>query len=212
MQEKGPEKPMSREERILQARRQRLIRRILWVGGIIIIVGGFLWWLVWVSKHQSGNLPGTFYPMVGREHIGLHDTPPTPYNSNPPSSGAHFGAPANWGIYDYVVNDTIFIHNLEHGGIWVAYRASTTPAAVLDQLKSIANEFSGSKIVMAPRPENDADIALVAWTRVEKFTIAGSSLTDDQKNAIREFYKAYRDHGPEFVPDNMPGIDPKSVQ
>jgi hypothetical protein len=201
----------TKEERVHRARRRRFIKRVLWVSIVIIVVGSFLGWLVWAAKHRSTNLPGTFYPAVGREHIGLADTLSTPYNSNPPSSGAHYGTSANWGIYDYEVNDKIFLHNLEHGGVWIAYRPSISGAEV-NELERIVDEFGGSKIVMAPRLANDADIALVAWTRVEKFDLAGGEITDVQKNAIRDFYRAYRDHGPEFVPDNMPGIDPKSVQ
>lgn len=214
-----------REARIDRARRKRFFQRfVLWVV-IVVVVGGFLVWLVWVAKHRgsSANLPGTLYPVVGREHIALNDAPSVPYNSNPPSSGAHFGSPAHWGVYDYEVNDKIFIHNLEHGGVWIAYHASTTPGAVVDQLKALVGEFGGSKIVMAPRSANDADIAIVAWTRVLKFNLAvlqipnsltpaAKVLSENQKNQIREFYRAYRNHGPEFVPDSMPGVDPKSVQ
>jgi len=201
----------TKEERIRRARRRRFVTRVLWVSIIIVIVGAFLGWLVWAAKHRSSNLPGSLYPAVGREHISLADTPATSYNSNPPSSGAHFGGSANWGIYDYEVNDKIFLHNLEHGGVWIAYRPSVSEA-VVGGLKGIVDEFGGSKIVMAPRSANDADIAVVAWTRVEKFDLAQGAMTDVQKNAIREFYKAYRNRGPEFVPDSMPGVDPKSVQ
>lgn len=201
----------SKEDRIRSARRRRFITRVLWVAIIIIVIGGFLWWLTWAAKNRTGTLPGTLYPAVGRNHIGLNDAPPTPYSSNPPSSGAHFAGSANWGIYDYEVNDKIFIHNLEHGGVWIAYRPMISETA-LDELKNIVSEFGGAKMVMAPRSANDADIAIVAWTRVEKFDLAEGRMTDEHMNAIREFYRAYKDHGPEFVPDGMPGIDPKSVQ
>ena len=78
--------------------------------------------------------------------------------------------------------------------------------------KGIIKEFGGSKIVMAPRSANDADIAVTAWTRVLKFDVSGEHLTDSEKDQIRAFYRGFKNRGPELVPDTVPGIDPKSVQ
>ena len=64
---------------------------------------------------------------------------------------------------------------------------------------------------MARRSANDTDVALAAWSRVSKFALTGDTLTPQQVGDIRRFYKALRDKGPEFVPGNMPGIDPKSI-
>lgn len=200
-----------RESRIAHARRARLGRRTLWIVIVFIVLAGGIGGLVWMSRRQSANAPGVSYPEVGREHTPLKSAPPVAYNSNPPSSGAHFGSPANWGVYTYEVDDQIFIHNLEHGGIWIAYRPQIG-AAVIGQLQAIADEFKGSKIVMAPRSANDSDIAVAAWTRVLKFDLAGGTLTSAQLDQIRGFYRAFKNRGPEFVPDTMPGIDPKSVQ
>ena len=177
--------------------------------GVVIVLGGGGYGLVRYSREYSGNLPGVFFESQGQQHVALNT--PFAYNSNPPTSGPHFSQPANWGVYDYEVKDQIFIHNLEHGGIWIAYRP-TVPPAVVDQLKAIVSEFSGAKVVMAPRSANDADIAVAAWSHVYKFDLTGDTLAPEWVNGIRRFYKALRDRGPEFVPGNMPGIDPKSVQ
>lgn len=186
----------------------RIMRRVLWIGiAFILVVGG----TYGIYRYSTRPLPGASYPSVGQEHIGLDAVLPRPYNSNPPSSGAHYSQPANWGIYDYEVNDRIFIHNLEHGGIWVSYRPSVPPATV-EKLKAIVSSFSGSKLVMAPRSANDADIAVVAWARVLKFDLDGDNLTAEQESRIKAFYRAFKNHGPEFVPDTMPGIDPKNAQ
>lgn len=194
-----------------QAIRRKKMQKIIWIAGISLILIIVIGSIVWLSYRRVKNAPGIFYPSLGQEHIGLKDNPPKPYNSNPPSSGGHFASPANWGIYDYEVNDKIFIHNLEHGGIWIAYRP-TVSAKVVNELKAIINEFGGSKIVMAPRSSNDADVAMAAWSRVLKFNLTGDFLSDKEKEDLRGFYKAFKNHGPEFVPDTMPGIDPKSVQ
>lgn len=200
-----------KKSRIDEAIRRRNIRRILWAVGLLLASIVIVWLVIWLIMRNAKNAPGLSYQEIGREHIGLNAPLPKPYNSNPPSSGAHYASPANSGVYDYEVNDKIFIHNLEHGGIWIAYRPSVSVQAIED-LKSIVKEFGGSKLVMAPRSANDADIAIVAWNRVLKFDLANGILSDQQKNELRRFYRTRKNHGPEFVPDGMGGVDPKSVQ
>ncbi len=209
MQDTAPPK----KSRIDEAIRRRKVNRILWTAGILLAAIVVIWLIVWLVIRGAKNAPGVAYEEIGREHIGLNDPPPKPYNSNPPSSGGHYASPAHSGVYDYEVNDKIFIHNLEHGSVWIAYRPSVSGGAVED-LKSIVKEFGGSKIVMAPRSANDADIAIVAWARVLKFDLGNTNgvLSDQQKNEIRRFYRAFKNHGPEFVPGDMGGVDPKSVQ
>ena len=197
--------------RIQTARRKKILRRILWCILTVVILGGLIYALVYYSYSENRDLPGTAYYIVGREHIGFRDTLPEPYNSNPPSSGAHYLAPANWGIYDYEINDKILIHNLEHGGIWISYRPKVSPE-VVSYLKTFVDDNKNSKLVMAPRSKNDADIAIVAWGRVLKVNIQEGVLADADKENIRTFYQRLKNHGPEFVPDTMPGVDPKSVE
>ena len=205
-----------KKSRIDEAIRRRNIRRILLVIGLLLAVVAIILLIIWLVMRNAKNAPGISYQETGREHIGLNAPLPKPYNSNPPSSGAHYSSPANSGVYDYEVNDKIFIHNLEHGSIWIAYRPGVSAQAVED-LKSIVKEFGGSKLVMAPRSANDADIAIVAWTRVLKFDLDSNSsvlgaLSDRHKNEIRRFYRAFKNHGPEFVPEDMGAVDPKSVE
>ena len=195
--------------RMEQAARKKKLKMVFWIAAPILVIGLIIFGIVRYSSYRARNLPGVSYPAQGQEHVTLNAS--FDYNSNPPSSGPHYGQPANWGTYDYEVNDKIFIHNLEHGGIWITYRSSVSSKAIED-LKKIAEEFSGSKIVMAPRSANDTDIAVAAWMRVLKFNLSGDTLSDTQKDEIKEFYRRLKNHGPEFVPETMPGVDPKEVQ
>ncbi|TSC77465.1 MAG: hypothetical protein G01um101433_575 [Parcubacteria group bacterium Gr01-1014_33] len=208
-QSQEPTKGDFKKSRIDEAIRRKEMRLLFWIGGIAVIAGLLVGGIIWAVKARNQNLPGAAYPDQGQDHVALDHA--FDYNSNPPSSGHHYGQPANWGIYDYEVNDKIFVHNLEHGGIWIAYRPSVS-AKIVEELKAIAAEFNNSKIVMAPRQTNDADVAIVAWTKVLKLDHLGDTLRNEQKEQIRAFYKAFKNHGPEFVPDTMPGVDPKSVQ
>lgn len=188
-------------------RRLRMIRLLIALGiiaSIALVVGVS----VWVARRSPHQIPGEVFASQGQEHVSLGNE--FTYNSNPPTSGPHYAQPANWEMYDYEVNDGIFIHNMEHGGIWISYRP-TISAQAMEDLKNMVNEFGGSQIVMAPRAANDTDIAIAAWTRLLKFDLTGDGLSDEQKDDIRAFYKALKNHGPEFVP-GMGGIDPKTVQ
>jgi len=201
-----------KKQRAPQAIKRKALVKIVAVLVVVVGVLGLAAWGVIYSISRQKNLPGELYPSIGQEHIALQANPPKPYTSNPPSSGGHFAYPANWGVYDYEVNDKIFMHNLEHGGIWIAYRP-TVPVQIVRDLKVIAViDLKGSKIVMAPRSANDADVAVVAWSRVFKFNLSGDGISSEEKENIIKFYRAYKDRGPELVPDNMPGIDPKSAQ
>lgn len=203
-------KNQDKKLRMEQAIKRKKVKQLVW--GVVVLIVGVLviGGSVWYSRWRVKNLLGESYTEVGREHIPLGQEVPKPYNSNPPSSGAHFPSPANWGVYDFEVPDQLFIHNLEHGGVWFSYKPGVSND-VVEGMKAIVEEFGGSKIVMAPRSANDADIAIAAWTRVLKLNLTGGVLTDEQKNEIRSFYKSFKNHGPEFVPDTMPGVDPKEL-
>lgn len=198
-------------EEYKKAQQRTLIRRISIIVLIAFALVGVLYGLSHYSQIAVAELPGEGFTSLGQEHIALNADLPTPYNSNPPTSGAHYAEPANWGIYDYEVNDKIFIHNLEHGGIWIAYKPGVSKG-IVDDLIDIADSLGRVKIVMAPRAANDADVAIAAWTRVQKFTVAGDRLSDDQKKAIHAFYNDLVNRGPEAVPASMPGIDPKNAK
>ena len=191
------------------AARRKQKGRMIWTAAAVLIGAGLIFFWLSSIRQDAKDAPGESFPMQGQEHVALDYQ--FSYNSNPPTSGPHFRSPANWGAYDYEVNDKLFIHNMEHGGVWISYRPSVD-AQVVEHLKAIVDEFGGSKIVIAPRAVNDTDVAVAAWTRLLKINLAGGDISDDQLNQIRAFYKAYKNRGPEFVPDTMPGVDPKSVQ
>jgi Protein of unknown function (DUF3105) len=85
----------------------------------------------------AGTTIGTQQPLQSASHIN----PPARgnYNSVPPTSGEHYNqggvAPAPWGIKDAMLAPEATTHNLEHGGVVIAYN-NLTPAET-DQLKGI---------------------------------------------------------------------------
>jgi hypothetical protein len=119
----------------------------------------------------TGQTVGTKMADLGGAHIqsGQKAT----YNSVPPTSGEHWAAPAGpvpWGIKDTTLPPEATTHNLEHGGVVIAYNGLTT--SEVDQLKGIVGNMRSSgfnKIILEPYPDlKDAKVALTAWTWLYK--------------------------------------------
>ncbi len=127
----------------------------------------------------------------GGTHIQLGQPHPA-YNSNPPTSGWHTPQTANWGAFRHKIADEIIVHNLEHGGIWISYR-DPGDTALVEKLEALAARYR-SKVIVTPRPGNDAPIAMAAWTRLLKL-----DAYDEER--IVKFIEAFKNKGPEQVPD-----------
>lgn len=150
------------------------------------------------SQPAAGSAPSVgaqlvveTYPDQGTAHIRLGDAHPA-YNSNPPTSGWHTPQTAPWGAHRNAIPDEILLHNLEHGGIWISYR-DPNDTALVEKLEALVSRYR-SKVILTPRPRNDAPIAVAAWTKLMK-------LQAFDEAAIVKFIDAYKNKGPERVPD-----------
>ena len=154
------------------------------------------------STAPGGDPVGTLMPDQGTEHIpvGQKGT----YNSIPPTSGQHWSsqapaAPAPWGIKDAMLPNEVTTHNLEHGGVVIAYN-NLSPSEV-DQLKGLIRAAMNSqfrKIILEPYPPlGDAKIALTSWRWILKLQSV------DQTQIIRFLRAHYAD--PNYAPEwNIP--------
>ncbi len=152
-----------------------------------------------------GDGPGRAVEIQGFEHINQGDPHP-PYNSTPPTSGAHWSilgeAPVPWGIYRQPIPDEAQIHNLEHGGTMIQYNCRDC-SDLVGQLESFGSRYTAAnplprypqstKIVVAPYYDMPTRIALTAWGRIE-------TMDAYDEARITRFVAAYRDNGPEAVP------------
>ncbi|MDR7420175.1 MAG: DUF3105 domain-containing protein [Armatimonadota bacterium] len=131
------------------------------------------------------------FPGQGGDHLPLGQAHPA-YNSNPPTSGWHTPQTAPWGVHRTAIPDEVIVHNLEHGGIWISYR-DASDAALIEKLETLVARYR-SKVILTPRPQNDAPVAVAAWTRLMK-------LDGYDEEKIVRFIDAYKNKGPERVPD-----------
>jgi hypothetical protein len=130
-------------------------------------------------------------------HIGSVDDPlPAPFNSNPPTSGWHVGnQTAPWGIQKTQLDDKITVHNLEHGGIIVHYKASLDINSVAE-LEVLARDLQRTNpcLILMPRPDDQmpAPVVATAWNHMLE-------LQNVDSEKITGFFTALVGRGPEAV-------------
>ena len=178
------------------ARRKRNATNMYIGVGIAAVV--LLAALGFALARSAGRNVGEKIPDQG---VGLHiqnaeDPIPVAWNSNPPTSGYHWGGgTAPWGVFTEPIADTYTVHNIEHGGVIIHYRQGLDQATV-DQLTTLARELLRQNpcIVMVPRPADqiDSPVVLTAWTYLMR-------LDGFDEAAIREFVGAHIGRGPEAV-------------
>jgi hypothetical protein len=146
------------------------------------------------------------HPIEGAQHV----TPcaPTPYNTNPPSSGNHYSVWAAFQTYDVPVAPGFLVHDLEHGAIVVGYNCPSGCASEVAALQAWINRrpvdplcegFSARRrIILAPNPALDVRFAAAAWGWTWKAGCADTA-------SLQAFTNAHYAHGPE---DLCGGGDP----
>ena len=146
----------------------------------------------------SGTTIGTQEPLLAPEHIPVGQR--ATYNTVPPTSGQHWSssspaAPAPWGIRDSTLENEVTTHNLEHGGVVIAYN-NLTPTEIT-QLKSIVRTLMNGtyrKMILEPYPAlTDSKIALTSWGWLLK-------LSNVDQIQIVQFTRAHYSD-PNFAPE-----------
>lgn len=135
------------------------------------------------------------------------------WNTDPPTSGPHYGEPAIYGEYDTPLPIAQVVHNLEHGAMFVLY-GDEVPAATVAQLREFyAEDRLG--MLLAPYPSLGDRIALGAWTVPDDFgegevqgTAYLATCPSFDEGAFSLFRDEMRFRGPErFPPENLqPGV------
>lgn len=133
---------------------------------------------------------------TSRAHVA--EGTPVSYATNPPTSGEHWGTPAQWGFYnESAPPDERLVHNLEHGGIVMYYNPAALDATALDKFKALARALNNERncTILAPRTsiDNNQPIVLTAWGIM-------ATLSGYDEAAIRAFWQDHVAQGPEFDP------------
>jgi hypothetical protein len=210
-QETPPVQPLTRKERreLKRAEKQekrsqekskRSVKKImLWGAGFLVLAGIITSFFIFGSKTQTSQ-PDSSEATAdeGRTHVSEGTS--VEYNSNPPTSGNHWGDPLADGIYDTEKPDEAIVHSLEHGRVWVSYKPSI-PEQTKQTLEDLMKRYNGT--VLTPRSANDTDIALAAWNRLDTFNLEPDGTFNEQR--VIDFINRWKNKGPEFVPGNGGG-------
>ena len=117
----------------------------------------------------------------GSDHDGGCDR--GPFDHSPPTSGPHFDAWQNCGFYSDPILDSVAVHSLEHGAVWIAYQ-STLDTDDIESIKEAASE--DSHLLASPYPDLKNPIVLSAWTR----QVAVDAWDDPLVNEFLTVYRA----------------------
>jgi hypothetical protein len=169
----------TRREHLAARRRQQRLRTvaILAAVGLLVAIVAFL------AIRDAANQPGERVPDMGNLHIQDGEASPLAYNSTPPASGPHYGGLSAWGVHSEPIPDELVVHNLEDGGVAIWYDCPHGCDELVDQLESVVGNYREG-VLLAPYPGMDSQIALTAWTRIDKF-----DAFDEQR--ITRFVNAY---------------------
>jgi Protein of unknown function (DUF3105) len=136
------------------------------------------------------------------------------WNSDPPSSGPHYGQWALWGAYDRAVPLTMSTHNLEHGGIVLHYGPEVPPAEV-EKLRDFYRDDPNA-MLLAPLATAGNQIVASAWyydegrADDEEYLGEGKQIkgTAVDADALEAFRDEFRYKGRERIPaENLqPGM------
>lgn len=125
------------------------------------------------------------------------------YATNPPSSGDHWSMWAEFRTYATPVPREMYVHNLEHGGIVMAYKCDGLCLDIAQAYENAADAHGvdplcaasstgaeRSRIIITPDPELGEPIGLAAW----RATYVATCIDPP---SILEFVDAHYAKGPE---------------
>ena len=123
--------------------------------GVVWLIG--LLWTPYLSYGRSPTFAGLQrFEITERAHI----QGPVVYPQIPPVGGSHAAVWQNCGFYDRPVANENAVHSLEHGAVWITYRADVPPAEV-EWLRQLVRHQP--YVLVSLFPEAPAPVVVSAW-------------------------------------------------
>jgi len=200
--------------------RASLDRRLLYVGGAVgaVIIAAVLGWLLLGggtedaeakarTALESAGCTLRVMPAVRKSDHSVPnpDLTSKAWNTDPPTSGPHFEETLIFGAYEEPVQLARVVHNLEHGGVFIAY-GKDVPGTTVDQLRSFYDDHQNGTI-LAPYPKLGNQIALGAWldpglesASSDRGSGVLAKCPEFDQSAFAAFLDAFQFKGPERTP------------
>lgn len=172
-------------QRQLEAKRRKQWARIGWSAAGLVVIG-----CIAVLAMNRAPSPGEKIEVLkDQSHIPTVDSPHTPYNSDPPTSGPHMANIAGWGVHKQPVPKEYLVHNLEDAGV-VIYYNDKLDADSVKKLETIVEGYP-EFVLVNPYPAMGNVITLTAWGRMLR-------LDQLDEKQVKDFINAYKgiDHHP----------------
>jgi hypothetical protein len=210
-EERRQQRKAQRQEAQRRAARSSNMRRAGLLGGIGVVVLAAAIAVLLLARNGGGsasnaNLPGTHFndPVTASGNLYKHipDTVPItadPSGHYPPVFGDHYDTWRPPGVYDVPVPEGNFMHDLEHGATVVLYNCPSGCPDAVNQLRGMltslpkSKSFNEVKLVVSPNTKIQHQFALLAWDYEQ-------DLDEFDAQAVRDFYTAHLDKGPEQAP------------
>lgn len=173
-------------------RRRRLHILVVALGMIAgAALGAFVPLILLGDRPQaSSDVPG----VKSFENLSLqHNSGTIDYEQIPPVGGEHNPLWQNAGFYEQQVLEEQAVHTLEHGAVWITYRADL-PEDQKEELRRIVE--SQDCLLASPYPSLPTPIVASAWGKQLRL-----KSVDDPK--LQEFIVAYR-KGPQTPEPGAP--------
>ena len=171
---------------IKKAQRDRLLRRMFWVG-LLILTALFIY-----TRFQDISGPDEIegHEIQRFDDAGEneHTDQPVNYDTTPPVAGAHRGTQPVCGIFGEQIEDELYVHALEHGAVSILYQP-TLDLAAIEQIESIARDYD-SHVLTMPYEGMEPLIAVSSWAE-------RMDLQEMDASAIRTYIDEFRQEGPE---------------
>ena len=173
-------------------RRRRLHILVVALGMIAgAALGAFVPLILLGDRPQaSSDVPG----VKSFENLSLqHNSGTIDYEQIPPVGGEHNPLWQNAGFYEQQVLEEQAVHTLEHGAVWITYRADL-PEDQKEKLRRIVE--SQDCLLASPYPSLPSPVVASAWGKQLRL-----KSVDDPK--LQEFIRAYR-KGPQTPEPGAP--------
>jgi hypothetical protein len=147
-----------------------------------------------VRRSQGRNGRKTASVVKSFENLSLqHNSGTIDYEQIPPVGGEHNPLWQNAGFYEQQVLEEQAVHTLEHGAVWITYRADL-PEDQKEELRRIVE--SQDCLLASPYPSLPSPVVASAWGKQLRL-----KSVDDPK--LQEFILAYR-KGPQTPEPGAP--------
>jgi putative peptide zinc metalloprotease protein len=135
-----------------------LLRRI--AGALIMMGSAGLVGILWIPELSSASKPPPAgvqsFEVTERVHVQM----PVDYPQTPPVGGNHAPIWQNCGFYAVPIANENAVHSLEHGAVWITYRADV-PQEEVKALHQLARRQP--YVLVSPLPDGPAPVVASAW-------------------------------------------------